>query len=380
MYMTEGAMRRRAVMAAARGEDIYGNPLVPEDDRLPAGTMTEEAMRRRAIMTASRAAFAEGRQLTDDDRARAIANMPEGTMRRRAIMAGIRDNPPAVSAASTQSSTPGVRERKLFQRYVTTYSLVLKGRNRHMRCNFSFDHLTHCRAEGSTITYLPGFLRSKFGEMAVGIKVMDAVYDDDEEMMRDGHIKTDQSYYVIYEDYAPAYTEAIESPPLYVTHPAAALHASTGDGGVGRVSTLPLPAYDDPVLLEPVRRAYHDTFIYYTDIPLRSKTFFVKLTFGRRGKIVLTNKETAQPDGLRHQLMALCGHRARGVHGESGELLENDDALWSDQVRDGKTYAVAYIKTNVLSGTPIDMPNHPQQQDPESIPAEADRPSLFGRL
>ena len=270
-----------------------------------------------------------------------------------------------------------LRDRKLFQRCVTTYSIILKGRNRHMRCNFLFDHVGHGRADGSAITYLPGFLKAKFGETAFGIKVLDAIYDDDEEMMRDGHIKTDRAYYVVYEDYTPGYSEAISAPPIYLAPATAADHSGGTSTPINR-STL--PKYSSPLVQEYLKPAYFDAYIYYPDTALRTKSFYIKLNFGRRARITLSNIEHDVPDALRHELQLRCGHRARGIIGDDGRVIVNDDALWSSAVREGGLYRVSYIGKNVMTGTLKSMPEHPHQQPPDSIPPPDERAPLHGRL
>lgn len=210
-------------------------------------------------------------------------------------------------------------------------SIVLKGRNRHLRINLFFNTHSNCRASGSAITHLPSFLRSKFGTTAVGILVGDCVYRNDEELMRDATIKTNESYYVLYEDYSPSYAESISTPPIY---------HDTRCPSEGRH----LPNYDDAEVRGYLRPGYYEDLVLYPTIPLITKTIYLKLSFGRKAPLTLTNKCTEHADNFRHELFLVAGYKAQGIVTDRGLIYTTDEILWRDDVVSGESYKV--VKTN----------------------------------
>ena len=214
-----------------------------------------------------------------------------------------------------------VPRNKAIQHLITTYSIVLLGRNRHLRVTLFFNRISNCRASGSTITHLPSFLRCKFGETAVGLKVGDSIFRNDEELMRDGTLNTDDSYYVVYEDYTPSYSCSIIEPPIYSNE----------------VSCL--PSYDrDRGYLKPL---YFEELVYYPVIPTVQKTLILRLKYGRRAKITLNNKSTEWQNTLKHEIMVKAGYTAQGVV-FNGQRYYSDDVLWADTVPDESLVDVTY--------------------------------------
>lgn len=208
---------------------------------------------------------------------------------------------------------------------ILPYSIILKGRNRLLRISLMFNKYTNCRASSSAITHLPSFLQHKFGSTAVGILVGDVVYKNDEELMRDATIKSDEEYYVLYEDYTPSYTESITVPPMYHD-------ARTSLEGKH------LPGYADPSVTGQLRPAYFEELVYYPVVPLVRKTFTVKMSFGRRVSLTLSNHCTDHADNFRHLLYVKAGYKAQGIVTADGTVYRNDELLFSDEIEDGGAY------------------------------------------
>ncbi|BFZ54070.1 hypothetical protein PYCC9005_001101 [Savitreella phatthalungensis] len=234
--------------------------------------------------------------------------------------------------------------KKPFERFVVAYYITLKGRNRHLRCNFFFNRMSNCRATDSIITYLPAFLRAKFGESAYGVRVDNTVYRNDEDMMRDAGLKTGGSYFVVYEDYTPSYAEAVEQPPVY--QPA-------------ETDRQRAPRYDDPLVHGYMKPAYFDRFVYYPEIALRKKRFYIRLSFGRKASIELSNVNPEHVDSLRYQLIEKAGYKARALLLDDGRQVCTDDALWMDEIQDGECYKVAYVQHDLMTGLPKVPEVHP---------------------
>lgn len=214
---------------------------------------------------------------------------------------------------------------KPIQALVSTYSIILHGRNRHLRVNLFFNRLSNCRASGSTVTHLSSFIKQKFGSTAVGIKVNETIYRNDEEMMRDGAIQSNQTYYIVYADYTPSYSDSVLNPPLY--------HDASDR----------LPDYSDEVVKGYLTPAYFEELVYYPVIPLVQKILTLRLKYGRRTTITLTNKETQWQNSFRHELMLKAGYHAHGIIDSNGRnVYSDDDILWNATIPDLSVVDISY--------------------------------------
>lgn len=248
---------------------------------------------------------------------------------------------------------------------VKSYSIILRAKNRLLRINLFFNLYTNCRASGSAITHLSSFLRKKCGDSAVGILVADTVYRNDEELMRDATIQNNQSYYVVYADYTPSYTESLTNPPMY------------HDRRTSEEGQRHLPDYDDVEVTGYLRPAYFEELVYYPTIPLLSKTIFLKLSFGRKVGITLTNHCTDHADNFRHELYMKAGYKAQGVLDSQGTIHTTDDIIWSNAIEHNGVYTV--VKEN--SG--YSLTAAPQRQaitTPPPVLSNTMRPALTGSL
>lgn len=242
---------------------------------------------------------------------------------------------------------------------VTPYSIVLKARNRFLRINLFFNVYNNCRASGSAITHLPSFLKQRFGSTAVGILVGDRSYRNDEELMRDASIKSNESYYVLYEDYTPSYSECILEPPIY--HNTVSSSSSPTDG-VGA-----LPNYDDAEVRGYVKPVYFNELVYYPIIPHIVKTIYVKLSFGRRAAITMDNKNIEHADNFRHELYLKAGYKAQGIVTPEGTIYTTDEVLWKDDVVDGEAYKI--VKDN----TGYSLTTAPERLSRQAMPPPTPR-------
>lgn len=235
------------------------------------------------------------------------------------------------------STTAGMKPINM----VRSYSIVLKARNRLLRINLFFNIYTNCRASGSAITHLSSFLRKKCGDTAVGILVGDTVYRNDEELMRDATIKSNESYFVLYADYTPSYGECCTSPPIY--------HDERPS-----VEGRYLPEYNDAEVTGYLKPAYFEELVYYPTIPLVHKTITLKLSFGRRASITLTNHCVDHADNFRHELYLKAGYKAQGVLDPSGTIHTTDDIIWSSEIEHGGVYKVVKENTGYsLTAQPL---------------------------
>lgn len=235
---------------------------------------------------------------------------------------------------------------------VTHYSIVLKARNRLLRINLFFNTHNNCRASGSAITHLPSFLQRKFGSTAVGILVGDRTYQNDEELMRDANIKSNESYYVLYEDYTPSYGECISEPPVY-------------NDGRDPNGHRTLPAYNDAEVRGYLKPLYFNELVYYPTIPHVVKTIQVKLSFGRRATITLDNKNIEHADNFRHELYMKAGYKAQGIVTPDGKIYTTDEILWKDDVEEGEVYKIVKDDT----GYSLTMASERQTMPPRTVSA-----------
>ncbi|CCG84889.1 protein of unknown function [Taphrina deformans PYCC 5710] len=226
---------------------------------------------------------------------------------------------------------------------ITAYSIILKGRNRLLRISLLYNKYTNNRAAASAITHLPSFLRQKFGDGAVGILVGDVVYKNDEELMRDATIKSNEEYFVLYEDYTPSYVECLTTPPMY---------NDTRSSSEGRH----LPGYKDAQVTGYLRPAYFEELVYYPTIPIVTKTITIKLSFGRKASIKLSNKCTDHADNFRHLLYLKAGYKAQGIATPDGTIYRNDEILFNDEIEDGGIYKLVTGKGYSLTAPAQERP------------------------
>lgn len=268
---------------------------------------------------------------------------------------------------------------------VKAFSVILKGRNRLLRITLLLNKFTNCRASGSAITHLESFLQHKFGPTAVGVLVGDCVYKNDEEMMRDSLIRTNDCYYVLYEDYTPPYAECLVTPPMYrSSRPTNCLHCHPHRAHDGEIDAcacedaarpgedgVELPDYASPLVKGYLRPAYFEELVYYPTIPLVKKTFHVKLSFGRRATITLSNHCTDHADNFRHELYLKAGYKAQGIQTPDGTIYRNDEILFNDEIEDGGTYKLvrgtgyainAPAQERAPAPPPVVSSQHQQQQ------------------
>ncbi|ORY87806.1 hypothetical protein BCR37DRAFT_396230 [Protomyces lactucae-debilis] len=225
-------------------------------------------------------------------------------------------------SGESQNDTIGAWGTSNFSRetIIQSFVVILKGRHRYCKAQFMWHRRKQCVYGIAKGNGLQELLKRRFGHDAEGLLIDGEIWFDDEEILRGGVFETGKSYYVVYNDNVPSYSEAKALPPAYDLP-----EASRRDREVHRIHG----------------------YSYYTSIPTLTKELNIGL--GKTSKaLVMTNKDTKHIDTLINFLSSYANDRWVGVLCHGREYID-DSILYDEAAVPDETYPVTYRSPGKLN-------------------------------